>query len=156
MSRKVIRIKPGRWSRPRRRALRIRRLAYASLAVIAGAGILLCVGAAVGKMAKPYVVGHREGKEIAEIKRQIAEAESENRELKAAIEYLSTPAGVEVEARKLGWVKKGEIAVVVERPRSEQSTVGPVEDADRVSFWRRVGRGIARLFGGRKAEKGSR
>jgi hypothetical protein len=68
----------------------------------------------IGKGAKPYLVGYTANKEIAQINQQIAHEKARQKDLSKQIGYLQTPAGMESEARKLGWVKEGEVAVVVD------------------------------------------
>lgn len=97
-----------------RRSPKLRKAARTAVVLAIGAFILLAVGAVIAKAARPYLITYNEAREIEQIKRQIAEAEAENKALREDIAYLQTKRGKEVEARKLGWVKKGEIAVIVE------------------------------------------
>ncbi len=112
------------------------------------AGILLAVGAVIGKGAKPYLVGHTENREIAQINRQIAQETARHKSLDKQIGYVQTPAGMESEARKLGWVKEGEVAVVVDDTKKE-----PIADkASESNFLQRIGKGITGLFGFTKSK----
>jgi len=112
--------------------------------------MLVCIGAAAFivraaamKVARPYVISYTESKERSDIQRQIAQAEAENHALKQEIVHLDTPEGKEAEARKLGWVKQGEIAVVV-------PNVGPSpfdgEPLPRPTFWDQLGIRMAGVF----------
>ena len=89
---------------------RVAAVLVAGLALLCGC---YCVGA---KASKPYVISYRESKDIAVIRKQIAEAEAENKSLKSQIGYLKTDRGKIVEARKLGFVRNGEISIVVGKP----------------------------------------
>jgi len=117
------------------------------LALASAAAVICIVGTVVSKAARPYLISHAESKEISEINRQIAEANAENRALKKEIAYLSTPEGKEAEARKLGWVKAGEVAIVIERPQNSQGkAVQSADSLERESFWHAAGRRILGLF----------
>lgn len=119
------RIQPRRADRRKARVakgrrIRVVRIFRAAIYLI----ILVVIGAIVwrtiAKVTKPYRISYAESKEITEIKEQIAQAEAENKKLKEEIEYIKRPEGKIAEARKLGFVKDGEIAVVVEQPDRQQ------------------------------------
>lgn len=134
-------------SYPRRRFSRIksRVLKVLRISGLVGA-ICLClvtvwmIGA---KAAKPYLIARRESSEIAQIERQFVVAKAEKKKLKEDLRDTPKPEGMTIEARKLGWVKKGEIAVVVEEHRrlkeSELST-------EQESLWSTFGRWILGFF----------
>lgn len=136
---KVIHIKPRKTKKSRSRKTRFARIAVMSLAA---AGVLFVAGSVIGKVLEPYVVGYGENREIAQVTEQIRQLEAERRDLKRQIRYVQTPAGMEAEARKLGWVKEGEVAVVVENAKAEPKT----EDPLRAPFMNRVGNGFVDLF----------
>ena len=142
MSNKVIHVKPRRTAKPNRRRSRRPNYRRMIVTVLSIAGILLGVGAVIGKVARPWVVGHTEGREIAQINRQIAHEEALRKDLNKQIGYLQTPAGMESEARKLGWVKEGEVAVVVDDTKKEPTP----EKASEPTFLQRIGKGITGLF----------
>ncbi len=115
------------------------------LAVIAA--ILFCAKAVIMKAARPYLISYGESRESSEIKRQIAEVYAENKALKKEIPHLLSPEGMEAEARKLGWVKKGEVAIVVEQPKQSQiQRSGLAGSSERESCWHVIGRHILGLF----------
>lgn len=115
------------------------------LAVIAS--ILFCAKAVIVKAARPYLISYGESKESSEIKLQMAEAYAESKVLKKEIPHLLSPEGMEAEARKLGWVKKGEVAIVVEQPKQSQiERSGPAGPSERESCWHVIGRHILGLF----------
>ena len=101
------------------------------------------VRAAVMKAARPYVISYTESKERADIQRQIAQANAEKNALKRDIAYLGTPKGKEEEARKLGWVKQGEVAVVVPDTGPSPFASEPLPQA---SIWDRMSRRMAGMF----------
>lgn len=112
--------------------------------VIAVAG-LYCVKATAVKILKPYVISYGESKEIDEIKKQIAVASAENRQIKRDISYVATPQGKEAEARKLGWVKKGEVTLVVDQPQQPKFTVEPSVAVKR-TFWQNTSWRLVGMF----------
>jgi len=142
MSSKVIHVKPRRTAGPKRRRSRRPNYRRTIVTVLTIAGILLVAGAVIGKVVKPWVVGHTEGREIAQINRQIAHEEALRIDLNKQIEYVRTPAGMESEARKLGWVKEGEVAVVVDDTKKSPTP----EKASEPTFLKRIGNGITGLF----------
>ena len=108
--------------------------------------VLFCIGAFVAKASKPYLISYGESKEISDIKNQIADARAENMAIKKDIKYLSTPEGKEAEARKLGWVKEGEVALVIEPHESENKDGQSLNPPVKESFWSSAGRRILGLF----------
>jgi len=84
--------------------------------VLAICGVLTCTYMVLAKATRPYVISYAESQDMTSIKQQKEAAEAENRRLKLEKDYLLTSKGKEAEARKLGWVKPGEVAVVVQQP----------------------------------------
>jgi cell division protein FtsB len=125
-----------------RRARRRRQMRILLLLACFGVAVLI-VRAAAMKAARPYVISYTESKERADIQRQIAQANAEKNALKHDIAYLDTPEGKEAEARKLGWVKTGEVAVVV--PDSGPSPFAS-EPLPQASIWDRMSRRMAGMF----------
>ena len=112
--------------------------------------VVIAVGLYLGwlvarKISKPYVISYTESTEIASIQKQIADAKTENSQLKRDLEYLATPQGKEAEARRLGWVKKGETALVVQQPAQPQFQ-GEQSEAMKESFWQSVCRSVVKVF----------
>lgn len=107
-----------------------------------------CVKAVVAKITRPYLISYGESREVSNLKRQIASATAENRQLKSDINSIGKSQGKEAEARKLGWVKKGEIAIVVEQP--QKTGLESAEERAGKSCWQRVGDWFARVFSRRK------
>lgn len=121
------------------------RFGIVALALI---GVIIGVGAVVGKAAKPYLKGRTEDAEIAQIRQDIAQQELRRIELTEGMRYLQTPAGMEVEARRLGWVKEGEISVVVEEPNPEPT----VDESSKKPLLQRFSDGVVGLFGAGKKD----
>lgn len=107
-------------------------------------GLLYCVKAAVAKVSRPYVINYGESREVARLQKEIGAARAENRQLKGEIRDIETQTGKEAEARKLGWVKKGETAIVVEQPqKTALETAQPIPNK---SCWQRASDWLTGLF----------
>ena len=77
-------------------------------------GIAGVVGMALaGKIVRPFQLCSAEGREERRIAREIETLSKENAALERQIDYLKTPRGVAEAARKLGYVKPGEIMLVI-------------------------------------------
>lgn len=125
-----------------RRARRRRQVRILLLLACLGVAVFI-VRAAAMKAARPYVISYTESRERANIQRQIAQANAEKNALKRDIAYLDTPEGKEAEARKLGWVKQGEVAVVVPDAGTSPFASEPLPQA---SIWDRMSRRMAGMF----------
>ena len=134
----------GRRKRSSSKAMRV----FLMLLVIAG--VIFSMGSVITKAARPYLISYGESKEIAEVNRQTAEAAAENSALKRDIKYLTDPKtqvrALEEEARKLGWVKKGETALVVEQPKKPGEDSRPVVPTEKRSFWQDAGKRVLGIF----------
>jgi len=76
-----------------------------------------------------------------------AAAEAENKKLKEDRAYLQTAQGKEAEARKLGFVKEGEISLIVEHPeKSEPPVLNPPPPPVKKTFWQKVADKAATVF----------
>jgi len=129
--------------RRRRTGFRLRRVLLVSIVVF------LCAFAAyhvVGKVARPYLVGWQESREIAQLKKESAAIEAENRELKQRIAYIRTPAGVEAEARKQGMVREGEVALLVQTPEQASSEQAEAHKLANPTMWQKVVSRVADFF----------
>lgn len=104
-----------------------------------------CAKVVIAKITRPYLISYGESREISELKRQIATSTTENRQIKKDITDVGTLQGKDAEARKLGWVKKGEVAIVVEQPhRPGYGSDQPADTAGK-SCWQRAGDWFTRL-----------
>lgn len=90
---------------------------------IVGAAIILSVWIAfscVKKTVRPFNLYFIEARETKHIDNDIKKLKTENASLRNKANYLKTKEGAETEARQLGWVRKGEIALVVEKQSKEK------------------------------------
>jgi hypothetical protein len=102
----------------------------------------------VAKTARPFRISYAESKDISIIKREKAAAELENQQLKREKQALLTASGKEIEARKQGWVKDGEVVGVVGQP---EQTAAPEYDQPKPdapkSKWQAVKEKLLSKFG---------
>jgi hypothetical protein len=72
-------------------------------------GLAVAAGVRLGTIAfQPILAGYRSGREIRSLAVEYREARLRNERLHRQIAYLKTSAGIEEEARRLGWVRAGE------------------------------------------------
>ena len=107
----------------------------------------------VSKASRPYRISYSESKDITAKLQKLNKAQAENEVLKQDWEYLTNPQtqneAMEIEARKLGWVKPGEIAIVVEQsPKALDE-----ENKFPVSSWFSPGKRILGLFGHKDSDR---
>lgn len=74
----------------------------------------LTVFAVLRKTVRPILLCHRERTEVIRLENQLADLRRENRALETRRRYLESPAGAETEARKLGYVRPGEVSVIIQ------------------------------------------
>ncbi|MDI6827346.1 MAG: septum formation initiator family protein [Armatimonadota bacterium] len=127
--------------RPKKLYRLVRRL-IRPIGIVVG---MLLLWHVASKIAEPYILDSREARETAQIKREIARLEAENRNLKSEIPYLKTEAGIEAEARKLGMVKEGEVALIIQNPTKEESGQETKKLAH-PTLWQKIAGGIAGLL----------
>ncbi len=105
---------PVRTRRARRTHRRIlgpwARLGLLGLACIV---LLAAAFAVVAKVIRPYQQGRELHEQVAVLRMQLAAKQADNLDYERKLAYLKTPEGVATEARKLGYVRPGEIPVVV-------------------------------------------
>ena len=80
----------------------------AVLALLGTTGYLV-----VGKIARPFRLCNREQAETRRLEAELEALRKENARLERAIRYLHTSEGISNAARKLGWVRPGEIMLVL-------------------------------------------
>lgn len=97
----------------RRLAVLGRRAAFCAL-------MILFVTWAWKVISKPVVLARREAAAIRKLDVDVKATETQNEALRRRLHFLNTPKGIEVEARRAGWVRPGEIAL--------QPTGGPLPD----------------------------
>jgi cell division protein FtsB len=62
---------------------------------------------------QPYTMRYRQVRQTRILLRELAEAKEQNRELQRKIGMLRSGEGLETEARKLGYIRKGEIPLQI-------------------------------------------
>ncbi len=99
-------------------------------AILVGATALFCFAGRITAFAvEPVLATHQTGQEIQVLRQQLALERTINRQLQSDIAYLGTPAGIEMEARRRGWVRQGEVALSPITPESATPAVPPKTEA---------------------------
>lgn len=75
--------------------------------------VAVVVNAAVCKIARPFHLLSSECREKQRIAAQLETVRAENRAIDRRTKYLQTPQGAAQAARKLGYVKPGEITLIL-------------------------------------------
>jgi hypothetical protein len=131
---------PSPKPRRRRRTARILGM-WGRIAVLACVVVLLLMATlAIGaKVIKPFVEASKMSRELSDTNRQIAEADAQNAAYYRRLAYLQTPQGKVTEARSLGYMWPGEVAVVVEGTPGQlnESPVAPPQPPA-PTFWQRL------------------
>lgn len=104
----------------RRRAERLLKLA----AIL---GILVVFGAGIAKVARRAAT---QSAELRALQARLEALEKENKTLREDIKRMQTPEELERMARKLGFVKKGEVAFRVVPDTEKQEQESPKEEVD--------------------------
>ncbi len=99
------RVRRGKAGHSRRRVRNTFRTVV-TWALVGLAGVFLC-----RILVRPVVLDRQEVAEIRRLSREVAVAEEQNKALRRRVRVLNTPKGVEVEARRLGWVRDGEVLI---------------------------------------------
>lgn len=73
----------------------------------------LVISSAVATIAHPIKLLNSEYRETQRLSGQLAALKAQNAELERRIKHLQSPQGAEQAARKLGYVKPGEITLVI-------------------------------------------
>jgi len=115
----------SRWSRPRRILGMWARLGM--LAVVIAVLVLLAF-TMVAKAIRPYREASVQNTQLSETRRQSSALEAENALLARRIAYLKTPGGVASEARSMGYLRPGEIPIVVEIAPGQPGVKSAVPD----------------------------
>lgn len=102
-------------NRPTARGMHGTRMQRLSL-VIMLVGLALITYCVVARAAYPLFVIHSEDREMSALRAQLDSERARNLRLKARYHYLMTQDGAQAEARKQGWVKKGEVPFRLEDP----------------------------------------
>ncbi len=100
--------------RPRLRRRRKRSVWRKTIIPIIGAFLaVMFVVACINKVVRPFKLYSREYQATEELRRQYESCKRENVTLQRRIKYLKTQTGAAQAARELGWVKPGEITLVL-------------------------------------------
>lgn len=84
--------------------------------------LLVVVAVVAVNIVRPLRLLSAESREVRKARQELALLKKENADLERSIAYLKTPRGRAQAARKLGYVKPGEIIIVL--PESAQKAVG--------------------------------
>ncbi|MEN6357307.1 MAG: hypothetical protein ABFD83_09510 [Armatimonadota bacterium] len=99
---------PPRRRRPKRSVWRKIVWPLIKVSVVAALAVFI-----IGKIARPFRLYNREYRETRQIALQLETMRKENAAMERQIKYLKTAEGSAQAARKLGWVKPGEITLVL-------------------------------------------
>jgi cell division protein FtsB len=113
---------PPRRRRPKRSVWRKIVWPLIKISVIAALAVFI-----IGKVARPFRLYGREYRETKQIAFQLESLREENAALERRIKYLKTAEGSAQAARKLGWVKPGEITLVLPDSSSKGQRKQPVK-----------------------------
>ena len=111
--------------RSRRGSAGARRAAFALLFGTIATLLIVRVGATA---IRPLVVSFQVGRDVRRLESDLHRQRQRRARLLQAIAYLRTPAGVEEEARRQGWVREGETAIQVIRPQDSDPTPDQAPD----------------------------
>lgn len=112
------------------------RLAVLFIVMVLMITAALAIGA---KVIKPYVQASQMAKDLADTNSQIAQADAQNAAYARRLAYLQTPQGKVTEARSLGYMFPGEVAVVVEgTPGKLSESPIPTPAPPAPSLWTRI------------------
>jgi cell division protein FtsB len=107
--------------RPRRRSKRRKKIGPALWRI----GVYLVMGGITGtfftKTLSPYAMRIRQKHETARLESQLNQAIEENKALKRQVKRLQSGEGLELEARRLGYVRAGEIPLQVIAPPPDKA-----------------------------------
>lgn len=99
------------------------------IALVAVSGVFgaWCLFLVLTKVARPYVLGHDEGRKVAILRTRLSSINTENEALRHQITYLQSPEGAESEARHKGYHRPGEIVYLISDSLLSSDTV-PAKD----------------------------
>lgn len=79
---------------------------------------------------RPFFLDRQEVREIRRLSAQVADTEKGNAALRDRIGVLNSQKGIEVEARRLGWVRPGEILIQTSSiPRPVKNVTADADDS---------------------------
>ena len=74
----------------------------------------------LGRISRPFVLFDRETQATQELQSKVDDYQAENARLERRIKYLMTSEGAAQAARELGWVKPGEITLVIPSEKDQK------------------------------------
>lgn len=102
--------------RGRGRAGLWRRAAYTTLRLGIWGAVIIAAGLLLNKAWHPIGMNRQLKADLAATRAEIARTERERDALKRRERYLNTPEGIQAEARKLGYIKEGEMPLRLQEP----------------------------------------
>lgn len=81
------------------------------------AGILLILAFFLPRIGRAYWLWYQERLHVQRLQSELANLRSQNERMQDEVNRLSTPGGMEREAREQGWIKKGEEPVIIPKER---------------------------------------
>jgi len=127
-ARRQARRKKAGWKRPRRILGLWARVGMAVALVVVSVFLAITL---VAKIARPYREAGIQSNELSATRQQSDALATENTALIRRIAYLKTPQGIASEARKMGYLRPGEVPMVVESGAG-QADVRPALSAPKV------------------------
>jgi cell division protein FtsB len=91
--------------------------------IVLGTVLLTFTGRIIQFVTEPALSIHRAGAEIRELRQERDRRLAENERLRRDIAYLNSNAGIEQEARRRGWVMRGEVALSIVTPETPAEPV---------------------------------
>lgn len=144
------RARPDRRKKSGRRPRRILGMWARVTLLVAAVGVLgFIMFGLITKALRPYLEARVQKGQMSTTQGQIARLDRENADLRRRIAYLKTPDGMTTEARKMGYVKPGEIPIIVEgqtpapgispAPPPPAAAPPPAREGSRARrLWRRI------------------
>lgn len=123
--------RPGRKSRRRKKPVPGLLPRFALIALVVGFSAVACAAIA-SKVAEPYEMMHQEKRQIATLNAQLQATDAQNEGMERQAQYLERPDGAEEVARSKGYLKPGEISLIIATPAGTQSAPAPDSFADRM------------------------
>jgi cell division protein FtsB len=137
-------VTPLRSPKARKRARVQAQLAWRRTAVrLLAGGVVAAALVRLGAIAvEPLVATYRSGREIQALEIRYRGELGRHNHLQREMQFLSTNAGIEEEARRLGWVKDGETSIQIVKPASPPAAPAPaisppkkLSGSDHVKEW---------------------
>lgn len=123
----------GRTSRKKRRKKPVLGLMPRFGLIVLVVGFAAVASIAIGtKIAQPYEMMHQERAQVATLKTALDQTDAQNAAMQQQADYLTRPDGEEAAARAQGYVKPGEVSLIIEQPSAATPASAPDGFADRM------------------------